>query len=111
MELNFDRPKVVASKCLGFDRCRYNGETINSPIVERLKEYADFIPFCMEVDIGLGVPRDPIRLVLIGEETRLIQPTKGRDVTELALSSAEKFLSSLEGVDGFILKSRSPSCG
>jgi len=111
MEKNFGRPKVVASKCLGFDRCRYNGETINSPIVERLKEYVDFIPFCLEVDIGLGVPRDPIRLVLTGDDTRLVQPSTGRDVTELALSSAEKFLSSLEGVDGLILKSRSPSCG
>lgn len=111
MERNFRRPKVVVSKCLGFERCRYNGDIISSPIVDRLKDYVDFIPFCMEMDMGLGVPRDPIRMVRTGEGARLMQPSTGLDVTDRAIVSAERFISSLEEVDGFILKSRSPSCG
>jgi uncharacterized protein YbgA (DUF1722 family)/uncharacterized protein YbbK (DUF523 family) len=66
----------------------------------------------MESEIGLGVPRDPVRIVqLKGGSNRLIQPTTGRDVTDLAVEFSEGFMASLKEVDGFILKSRSPSCG
>ena len=40
---------------------------IKSSIVEKLREYAEFLPVCPEVDIGLGVPRDPVRVVDTGE--------------------------------------------
>jgi uncharacterized protein YbgA (DUF1722 family)/uncharacterized protein YbbK (DUF523 family) len=111
MEPDFHRPRVVVSKCLGFEHCRYNGEIVPSPFVDRLRDHADLIPFCLEVDMGLGVPRDPIRLVRTEEGLRLMQPSTGLDVTEQALLSADRFLSSSERLDGFILKSRSPSCG
>ena len=60
----FVRPKVVVSRCLGFDHCRYNGDMISSPIVANLREYVDFLPVCPEVEIGLGIPRYPIRIIL-----------------------------------------------
>lgn len=107
----FSRPKIIISKCIEFARCRYNGETINSEFVKRLKGYADFIPVCMEVEIGLGVPRDPVRVVQVGGDLRLIQPSTGRDVTDLAVQFCSSFLDSLPEVDGALLKSRSPSCG
>jgi uncharacterized protein YbgA (DUF1722 family)/uncharacterized protein YbbK (DUF523 family) len=107
----FHRPKVVISKCIEFARCRYNGETIPSEFVRRLMGYADFIPVCMEMEIGLGVPRDPVRVVQVGEGLRLVQPSTGRDMTDPASMFSSSFLDSLPEVDGFLLKSRSPSCG
>jgi uncharacterized protein YbgA (DUF1722 family)/uncharacterized protein YbbK (DUF523 family) len=107
----FVRPKVVVSKCLGFDHCRYNGGIISSSIVADLVEYVDFLPVCPEVEIGLGIPRDPVRIVLEGGEQRLVQFASGRDVTEIMKAFCNDFLGSAGEVDGFILKYRSPSCG
>jgi uncharacterized protein YbgA (DUF1722 family)/uncharacterized protein YbbK (DUF523 family) len=106
----FARPRLGISRCIEFERCRYNGEMIGSEFVRRLKAHADFIPVCPEADIGLGIPRDPIRIVLRDGEKHLEQPSTGRDVTDTMATFSHDFLGGLE-VDGFILKSRSPSCG
>lgn len=106
-----DRPQVVVSKCLGFAACRYNGQVIPDPFVEQLRPFVDFLPVCPEVEIGLGVPRPPIRVILRSGERRLVQPETGRDVTEAMERFAASFLAGLPAVDGFILKNRSPSCG
>jgi uncharacterized protein YbgA (DUF1722 family)/uncharacterized protein YbbK (DUF523 family) len=107
----FVKPRVVVSKCLEFDHCRYNGDLISSLIVAKLKEYVDFLPVCAEVEIGLGIPRSPVRIILEKGEYRLFQPTTGKDVTEDMKAFCTDFLDSLGEVDGFILKFRSPSCG
>lgn len=107
----FSRPKVVVSRCLEFDHCRYNGEIVSSPVVVKLKKYVDFLPVCPEVEIGLGVPRNPVRIVLNKGGHRLVQPLSGKDVTENMKAFCSSFLDSVEGADGFILKFRSPSCG
>ncbi len=59
----FARPVVVFSRCLGFAACRYDGEIVVEPAVEALKLDVEARPYCPELEIGLGVPRDPIRLV------------------------------------------------
>jgi uncharacterized protein YbgA (DUF1722 family)/uncharacterized protein YbbK (DUF523 family) len=107
----FVRPKIVISKCIEFDHCRYDGSLIPSDFVNALKPHVDFSPVCAEMEIGLGVPRDSIRIVSVNGEPRLIQPATGLDVTEGMMDFSDHFLSSLSGVDGFILKFRSPSCG
>lgn len=105
------RPRVVISRCIEFDHCRYDGAMIPSELVLRLMPYVEFLPVCMEADMGLGVPRDPVRIVRLEGRDHLVQPASGRDVTELALGFAHEHLSRLQDVDGFLLKSRSPSCG
>lgn len=107
----FVRPKVVVSRCLGFDHCRYNGNIISSPIVAKLTEYVDFLPVCPEVEIGLGIPRDPVRIILGNGEQRLVQSASGKDLTEVMEAFCTDFLDSTGEIDGFILKYRSPSCG
>lgn len=107
----FIRPKIVVSKCLEFDHCRYNGDMIRSPIVAKLKDYVDFLSVCAELEIGLGVPRKPVRIILDNGEHRLVQPANGKDLTEDMKNFCTHFLDSVGDVDGFILKSRSPSCG
>jgi len=104
-------PKVVLSRCLGFDSCRYNGQMIHDRIVESIVPFIDPITVCPEMAIGLGVPRKPIRLVEDQGGRLLWQPETGRDVTAEMDSFTEEFLAGCTDVDGFILKYRSPSCG
>jgi uncharacterized protein YbbK (DUF523 family)/uncharacterized protein YbgA (DUF1722 family) len=108
---DFPRPVVIVSKCLGFAPCRYNGQASPNRIVERLGAYVEYRTVCPEVEMGLGVPRDPVRVVEHAGKRLLYQPAAERDVTEEMERFAEGFLGSAGAVDGFILKSRSPSCG
>ena len=105
------KPKLVISKCLGFENCRYNGQTIPDKFVDKMTQYADVITVCPEVEIGLGIPRQPVRLGRDGDTIRMIQPATEEDVTEKMADFTKDFLGSLECVDGFIMKNRSPSCG
>ena len=105
------RPRVLVSRCITFDSCRYNGLMIASPLVSVLKEHADCITPCPEADIGLGVPRSPVRLVGARGKYQLMQPDTGRNVTENMDRYASDFLATLGTVAGAILKARSPSCG
>lgn len=105
------KPVIVVSECLGFTACRYDGGKSKSQFVQELKPFVEFIPVCPEVAIGLGIPRPPIWMVEQNGQQRLIQPETDQDLTEKMEQFAEKFLTDLSLVDGFILKSRSPSCG
>ncbi|MFD3450005.1 YbgA family protein [Microbacteriaceae bacterium 4G12] len=108
---NFAKPTVVVSKCLEFDACRYNGDMIPDATIKKLIPYVQFIPVCPEVEIGLGTPRETIRVIEKEQDYRLIQPSTEEDVTEKMIRFSNEFLASLPDVDGFILKNRSPSCG
>jgi len=105
----FAKPKVVLSKCIEFEKCRYDGRMVSSDFVKKLIPHVNFVPICPEVEIGLGTPRNTLRIVSVDGELRLIQSATGLDVTEKMRSFADDFLNSLSEVDGFILKSRSPT--
>ncbi len=125
------RPKLLVSRCLGFDHCRYNGAMINDHTVALLAGLCDVLTACPEADTGLGVPRDPVRLVMVEGQVRMVQPATGMDhsvamraycaakATELkgyggaaAIEpTAGAAAAGLPAVDGAVLKSRSPSCG
>ncbi|MEN3185028.1 MAG: DUF523 and DUF1722 domain-containing protein [Atribacterota bacterium] len=104
------KPKIVVSRCLGFDHCRYDGSIIPSQIVERLREAVEYIPVCPELAIGLSVPRQPVRIVSVDGERRLIQDKSGEDLTLKMSAFIESFFEGID-VQGFILKAKSPSCG
>jgi uncharacterized protein YbgA (DUF1722 family)/uncharacterized protein YbbK (DUF523 family) len=106
---NFVTPTVVISRCIEVDPCRHNGLKIASDFVKKLIPHINLIPVCPEVEIGLGTPRDTLRIVIKEKEMRLIQPKTGLDFTEKMNDFINSFLESLPEVDGFILKSRSPT--
>lgn len=110
MSRKFPKPVLVASRCLGFDACRWDGGKIPFPFLERLKPRVEFRPVCPEMEIGLGAPRDPIRIHLEGGRKVLRQPRTGRRLTREMNAFSGRFLAVLEEADGFILKNRSPSC-
>ncbi len=108
---DFKKPRIVVSKCLGFAHCRYNGHIISDDFVKELRPFVNFNPICPEVEIGLGIPRNPIRVVSIKGKTKLMQFVTNKNITDILNDFTKTFLESLDNVDGFILKNRSPSCG
>ena len=103
--------RIVISRCLGLDSCRYNGEKIDAPWLRELATKADILSVCPEVEIGLGVPRNPINLVKDENGVRVIQDGTGIDLSEEMVSFSQGYLRYIGKVDALILKSKSPSCG
>ncbi len=107
----FVKPRIVISRCIEFDFCRYNAQIIRSEIISRMKPHVEFLPICPEVEIGLGVPRNPIRIIEKQTKKYLLQPNTNRDITEEMSSFSQRFLTNQRNIEGFLLKSQSPSCG
>jgi uncharacterized protein YbbK (DUF523 family)/uncharacterized protein YbgA (DUF1722 family) len=107
----FPRPRLLVSACLEFENVRYDGRIVPCQIIKELMPFVDFVKVCPECEIGLGVPRDALRLVKVGDQDRLIQPRSGRDVTEEVDQFTDRFLASMPPVDGFLFKSGSPTIG
>ncbi len=105
------KPTVVVSSCLTGENVRYDGKVIKNQFVDKLKDYVNLIPVCPEVSIGLPTPRDKILLVRENKSYKVYQPSTGIDFTQKLKDFSFKFLKSLKDVDGFLLKSKSPSCG
>lgn len=105
------KPNIVISKCLEFDTCRYNGDIIKNIYIRQLKPFINFITVCPEVEIGLGTPRDPIRIIENETKKMLLQEATGKELSNRMNNFSKKFISNLDNIDGFVLKSKSPSCG
>nr|WP_300001602.1 DUF523 and DUF1722 domain-containing protein [Tissierella sp.] len=110
-KIEMSKPRIVVSRCLGFAHCRYNGDVIRDDFVENLTPFVEYITVCPEVEIGLGIPRKPIRLIKENDQLELYQPDTEKLFTKEMQDYNERVLGSLEDIDGFILKGRSPSCG
>jgi uncharacterized protein YbbK (DUF523 family)/uncharacterized protein YbgA (DUF1722 family) len=105
--------RVGISACLLGERVRWDGgEKRDAFLVERLGRFVEYVPVCPEVELGLGVPREPIDLVRVGGAIRLVGRS-GADHTERMRAFAERRLDELAALDlaGFVLKRGSPSCG
>ncbi|MEI6846270.1 MAG: DUF523 domain-containing protein, partial [Candidatus Firestonebacteria bacterium] len=74
-------PRIFASKCLGFAGCRWDGAKINDRFIERLGKFAEYITACPEMEIGLGCPREPVRVVMLKGKKALYQPATGKELT------------------------------
>ena len=106
--------RVGISACLLGERVRYDGGHKRTPfLTDVLGQHVEWVAVCPEVELGLGVPRPPIDLVEADGSTRLVVSTTGEDLTDRMRAYAAwraKGLASLE-LDGYVLKSKSPSCG
>jgi uncharacterized protein YbbK (DUF523 family) len=107
------RPLCGISACLLGQRVRWDGREKRAPFAEELAEQLALEPVCPEVELGLGVPREPIQLERDGARVALRAIDSRRDLTEAMRSLAERRVAELidRGLAGFVLKARSPSCG
>lgn len=108
------RIPVGISACLTGEEVRYNGGHKRSRYcLEVLGERFAFESFCPELEAGLGVPREPIRLVGVeGEEPRVVGTRDPElDVTDRLATVSQAFIDRHRHLRGFILMKGSPSCG
>ena len=106
--------RIGVSACLLGQPVRYDGGHKADPfILETLGRYFSWVPVCPEVEIGLGTPRETLRLVGDTAAPKLIATVSGRNHTSAMQHFAEKRLTQLAalGLHGYILKRNSPSCG
>jgi uncharacterized protein YbgA (DUF1722 family)/uncharacterized protein YbbK (DUF523 family) len=98
------RPRVGVSSCLLGEEVRFNGGHKRFRfLTDELAPFVEWVPYCPEVEIGLGTPREPIRLTADG---RLVNRSDTADHT-VAMAS----LPVPAGLDGYVFKAKSPSCG
>jgi uncharacterized protein YbgA (DUF1722 family)/uncharacterized protein YbbK (DUF523 family) len=105
--------RIGISSCLLGNQVRFDaGHKHSAYITQTLGEYFEFIPFCPEVAIGLGIPRPPIRLVSVDGSVR-VRGVKNpeQDVTDALIENAEAVARQLRAVSGYLFKKGSPSCG
>lgn len=107
------KPQVGISSCLLGQPVRYNGGHKKDPYLSRdLSTIFDWIPFCPEMSMGLGVPRDPIHLRLIDGFINLVDakrggPNLGKQLSKIAVRFSQNEVS----LSGYVFKKNSPSCG
>jgi len=111
MKDKFSKPIITISKCLTFSPCRYDAQIINNDFIERLKPFVNFQVVCPEFEIGLGIPRAPLRVIYFDNRKHLFQPNSDRFFTKEIEDYTQKMLPLFKDSDGFILKESSPSCG
>jgi len=105
--------RIGISSCLLGERVRYDGNHKHDHYLSgTLGKVFHFVPCCPEVAIGLGVPREPIRLEGDPRAPHAVGVRdKANDVTIALEEYGSKVVNDSQEISGFIFKSRSPSCG
>jgi uncharacterized protein YbgA (DUF1722 family)/uncharacterized protein YbbK (DUF523 family) len=106
--------RLGISSCLLGHQVRYDGQHKRDRfLVEEVGPFVEWVPVCPEVEVGMGVPRNTLRLVAASDGPRLLVQATGEDVTQRMRRFAERRVRGLARLDlcGYVLKSKSPSCG
>jgi uncharacterized protein YbgA (DUF1722 family)/uncharacterized protein YbbK (DUF523 family) len=130
-----DRPRVGISSCLLGQPVRFNGgHSRDRFLTQDLARYVEWVPVCPEVEIGLGAPREALRLTAAGrlvsrdgsgapeqagardrarawDQSGARDRVAARDHTDAVAALAGRRRGDLAGLSGYVFKSRSPSCG
>ncbi|MBI2161497.1 MAG: DUF523 and DUF1722 domain-containing protein [Candidatus Rokubacteria bacterium] len=113
-ERESEKIRLGVSACLLGAEVRYDGgHKKDAFLTDTLGPFVEWVPVCPEVEIGLGVPRDALRLAGDDAAPRLVVQKTGEDLTARMRRYAETKTRQLEalGLHGYVLKRASPSCG
>jgi uncharacterized protein YbbK (DUF523 family) len=108
------RPRIGISACLLGDEVRYDGgHKRDEFLADVLGPRVHFVKVCPEVEIGMGTPREALRLVSHNGTLRMVTTVTGIDHTDAMNAWAARRVEELtrENLSGYVLKSNSPSCG
>lgn len=106
--------RIGISACLLGDEVRYDGgHKRDEFLADVLGPEVEFVKVCPEVEVGMGTPREPVRLVSENGALRMVTTMTGVDHTDAMNAWAQKRVEELarENLSGYVLKSESPSCG
>ncbi|MFB4393617.1 MULTISPECIES: YbgA family protein [unclassified Pseudomonas] len=108
-----DKPRIALSACLSGHEVRYNGGHKASSLCDALlSEHFDCVPVCPEVAIGLGIPRDAIRLVGDPESPEVVGTRDpGNDLSGPLRTYGHRMADELGDICGYVFMQKSPSCG
>lgn len=112
--VNETRLRVGVSSCLLGNAVRYDGgHKLDRSLRDTFGPFVAWVPVCPEVEYGLTIPREALRLVGDPADPRLVTSRSGIEHTAGMKSWAARRLDELEREDlcGFVFKSRSPSSG
>lgn len=107
------QPTLGIGACLVGQPVRYNGESKRKQShIEILKKHMQLKSFCPEMAIGLGVPRQTIRIV-DGDNDIILTDSdeQTENYTPAIRAFAQKVLKQEPNLCGYILVKGSPSCG
>jgi uncharacterized protein YbbK (DUF523 family) len=108
------RIRIGISQCLLGDHVRYDGgHKRDALLADTLSEFVEWVSVCPEVEAGLGVPREPMRLEGTTRSPRLVTITTNVDHTNTMARFSQRRVRELAALDlsGYVFKARSPSCG
>lgn len=104
--------RVGVSSCLIGNRVRHDGEhKKNDWMIEQLAPFVTWVPICPEMEMGLGAPRETLRLVGQASNPRLFTVKSKLDKTDHANATNDRILKDELHLDAYIFKKDSPSCG
>jgi uncharacterized protein YbgA (DUF1722 family)/uncharacterized protein YbbK (DUF523 family) len=109
-----EKIRVGVSTCLLGEHVRYDaGHKHDRYITDILGRHFDLVSVCPEVEVGMGTPREAVRLVREDEDIRMRGVKSGTDHTTAMRRFARRRVAELArlGLSGYILKKGSPSCG
>jgi len=106
--------RIGISSCLLGNEVRYDGGHKRDRFLTDLPaDFVEWVQVCPEVELGMGVPRPPLRLVREAGEVRMVEIDSRRDHTRAMERHSARRVGELRklGLSGYILKRASPSCG
>ena len=106
--------RLGVSACLLGERVRYDGgHKRDAFLTDVLGPHVEWVPVCPEVEVGMGTPRETLRLVRENGKVRMVTTRSLVDHTDAMNAWAERRVEALmrEDLDGYVLKKDSPSCG
>ncbi|MCC6848615.1 MAG: DUF523 and DUF1722 domain-containing protein [Deltaproteobacteria bacterium] len=109
-----DRPRLGVSRCLLGERVRFDGGHKHDRfLTDVLGRSVEWVPVCPELEMGLGVPREAVRLEGGEAAPRMVGVRTGRDHSRTMARFAAVRVRQLAGLGlhGYVFKRRSPSCG
>ena len=112
--MSHSRLRIGISSCLLGDEVRFDGgHKRDLFLTQTLAPYVEWVRVCPEVEVGMGVPREPLRLVNRDGDIRMITTRTGVDHSDAMRAYAARRTTALAAMDlrGYVLKKDSPSCG
>lgn len=109
-----NKPRIGVSACLLGEAVRYDGgHKRNATLIDLVGPRVTLVPVCPEVEVGMDTPREPLQLWRSAQGLRMVTVRTGIDYTDRMNEWARLRIAELEraGLDGYVLKSGSPSCG
>jgi uncharacterized protein YbgA (DUF1722 family)/uncharacterized protein YbbK (DUF523 family) len=110
-----DRPRLGISACLLGDPVRFDGAHKRDPfLTDILSPHVSWVRVCPEVEVGMGTPRETLRLERRDDGAiRMITTRTDIDHTDAMSAWTRRRLTELEreNLSGYVLKKDSPSCG